>query len=38
MPLAASAVAVGVLGETFTTAHAIALACAAAGVILITRR
>jgi drug/metabolite transporter (DMT)-like permease len=38
MPLAASAVAVGLLGETFTAAHAVALACAAVGVVLITRR
>jgi drug/metabolite transporter (DMT)-like permease len=36
--LAASAVAVGLLGETFTAAHAVALACAAVGVVLITRR
>ncbi|MEK9719694.1 MAG: DMT family transporter [Quisquiliibacterium sp.] len=38
MPLAASAVAVGALGETFGAAHALALACAAAGVVLITKR
>ena len=37
MPLAASAVAVGFLGEQFTMLHGVALGCAAAGVALISR-
>ena len=37
MPLAASIVGVAYLGETFTWAHAVALVCAVAGVVLVTR-
>jgi drug/metabolite transporter (DMT)-like permease len=37
MPLAASGIAVAFLGERFTSAHAVALACATLGVYLITR-
>jgi drug/metabolite transporter (DMT)-like permease len=38
LPIAATLVGVGLLGERFTLLHAAALACAAAGVVLITTK